>query len=604
MDRRTFTQLAALYLAEAVLSAGASRITGSHQLSETKENERSNAHRTDSTEVLLSRSGRGIQDAHYDLVATVRDLRDVTPRAGVPNHLVLVLGYAVPNDGGGGLFRWNGNPDRESDGGIRIESGREDMGVWHRFHGGDKFNVRWWGARGDGETDDAAAVQKALDSAIEHTADRRADRTSNTRPGSGAPTVFLPPGSYRIGKGLRIDPPQRPSFTRSEDRYFLPVRLAGAGGGTVIRLVSGVADNCLTIDGARTSPGYMLGPMVENLVLDGGYDSSAPPRDRGNELQQNGLYIRRVQHAIVRGVRVQNTVRDGIRSIGCFYNKYSYSARQIRRNALHAYQNAGIELDLQARIEPRNFVNEGAGISLSGCTDFVIRPGTILEHFRTSIRLLHCKNCYLTNAIASYSHGDNVVVDGQSSSIFFDQCTLVAAGQAGREDGAAGIRMQGTPEKSPSWIVVRNCLFTNWDLPTPTQTVGVSWEAGGATGFRLEGCTFSGDHEETFRFKDVSREGYDRIANNVRLDGEPVQTTARGTAQIFPEQTVATVDSGIHAHVAVRPEHIQITPTSRMGQASHWWVEASDDGQFVIRLDAAPGQEVTFNWFVDARTAS
>lgn len=78
-------------------------------------------------------------------------------------------------------------------------------------------NVRDYGARGDGTTDDTAAIQKAIDSG-----DRSGTRASGAAFGmTGQPAVvFFPPGTYsvkstitnRVGTVLMGDPTDRPTI--------------------------------------------------------------------------------------------------------------------------------------------------------------------------------------------------------------------------------------------------------------------------------------------------------------------------------------------------------------------------------------------------------
>jgi hypothetical protein len=87
-------------------------------------------------------------------------------RISVPENdsIVRVLGYHEPRDGGGGLFRWDPNGDvSEADGGLRIESQNASAGVWRRQVGDGTYPVTFWGVRGDGDKEERAAIQRALD---------------------------------------------------------------------------------------------------------------------------------------------------------------------------------------------------------------------------------------------------------------------------------------------------------------------------------------------------------------------------------------------------------------------------------------------------------
>lgn len=64
-----------------------------------------------------------------------------------------------------------------------------------------RLNVRDFGARGDGATDDFPAIQRALDKAFVYLK-RDRSRFGNDQDEGGAPEVFLPRGTYRISRTL------------------------------------------------------------------------------------------------------------------------------------------------------------------------------------------------------------------------------------------------------------------------------------------------------------------------------------------------------------------------------------------------------------------
>jgi hypothetical protein len=107
--------------------------------------------------------GADTASPHSPELRTVAHLKTVN----VPEDegIVRVLGYHEPEDGGGGLFRWDptGNAS-EADGGLRIRSEGASMGVWRRQVSDGTYPVTFWGVRGDGKTEERAVIQRALDS--------------------------------------------------------------------------------------------------------------------------------------------------------------------------------------------------------------------------------------------------------------------------------------------------------------------------------------------------------------------------------------------------------------------------------------------------------
>lgn len=77
--------------------------------------------------------------------------------------LVTAMGYSDSSDGGGGTFRWKSSSVLTDDGGYVIKPAASDAttsGRWFRLISGP-VNPRWWGAVGDGATDDSGAFSNA-----------------------------------------------------------------------------------------------------------------------------------------------------------------------------------------------------------------------------------------------------------------------------------------------------------------------------------------------------------------------------------------------------------------------------------------------------------
>ncbi len=108
----------------------------------------------------------------------------VAPLAGAK---VSVLGFATPGDGGGGDFYYDPATAIADNGGTYIVP-TAGSGNWIRIFVGDT-DVKWFGAKGDGTTNDTSAIQAAI---------------SSISSAQGGYVVFFPAGKYVITSTLVI----------------------------------------------------------------------------------------------------------------------------------------------------------------------------------------------------------------------------------------------------------------------------------------------------------------------------------------------------------------------------------------------------------------
>ena len=102
----------------------------------------------------------------------------------LPQANCYLLGYYAAGDGGAGAFYVGTTTTANGGTIINDASGRS----WYRETVGEAASVRWFGAKGDGATNDFTAIAAAI-TYVESL---------------GAGTVLFPPGNYRINSGLTV----------------------------------------------------------------------------------------------------------------------------------------------------------------------------------------------------------------------------------------------------------------------------------------------------------------------------------------------------------------------------------------------------------------
>jgi hypothetical protein len=119
----------------------------------------------------------GVSSITY--VTTIAALKALT---GVDGEVVRVLGYYAANDGGGGDFVFSSGSSATPDNGMVIAP-TAGSGNWLRQANGF-VDLRWFGAKGDGTTNDMLALSYANTYAVAQ---------------SPVWTVYVNPGTYNIG---------------------------------------------------------------------------------------------------------------------------------------------------------------------------------------------------------------------------------------------------------------------------------------------------------------------------------------------------------------------------------------------------------------------
>lgn len=122
-------------------------------------------------------------------VATITALRLFA--VPVTTSYVFMRGYLLAGDGGEGFFVWNATSTTADNGGTIIQVSGVATGRWTRVYTSGPVNVRWFGATGNGVSNDTTGVTGAITWAISN----------------GIKNVYIPGGTYIILSSITINQP-------------------------------------------------------------------------------------------------------------------------------------------------------------------------------------------------------------------------------------------------------------------------------------------------------------------------------------------------------------------------------------------------------------
>jgi polygalacturonase len=283
------------------------------------------------------------------------------------------------------------------------------------------FDIRSHGARGDGTTNDTAAIQSALDACAKN----------------GGGTVHVGPGRY-VAAGLRLSSNTR-LYLESGATILGSHRYEDYAGDSDPRgkkprrhgVISAIGAHNITIEGGGTLDGQALAFSTDDLSHVGtDYDprvirqgekflSERPfpdgPFRRGDKRPGNIVYMRDCQNVVMRGITVQNSPVWNIHMVRC--------------------QRVVVEgLDINSRDSGLRIPNDD-GIDFTDCES------------------VHVSNC-------SVETGDDCIVLFGSRGVTVNNCRLKTRSTAIRVgyDGAAPIR---------------GCTFSNIVITDSNRGIGV-----------------------------------------------------------------------------------------------------------------------------------
>lgn len=298
---------------------------------------------------------------------------------------VSVLGYYVEGDGGGGLFRYDPSSSATDNGGTVIAP-NSGSGRWLRVLASGPISVRWFGAKGDGATNDAPPIQAAINYLVPSGANYAAYQGG---------TVFFPKSEYLVNANLKL---------RSG------IRLQGEGWASVLRGSTG----CTAVVEAEVSADYstVQGASIEDLTIDGTNWTDGrvglymtPQPGTGSRSSRNN-FLRGVQFNMC-GIGLKLINDQGINVTSCYFVNNDWGCTLTDNAQLGLFQQCDF------RFNQRGLKIEATDVEITSAADAIYGHKFIRCHWEENWR-------------------EGVLIDG-GQSCSFDTCKWEGNGVTGAE---------------------------------------------------------------------------------------------------------------------------------------------------------------------------
>lgn len=335
---------------------------------------------------------------HYTATSQVDTIAQLRAAANTYGTM-LVNGYYAAGDGGGGIFRWDGTSVATDNGGtVILPTAAPGTGRWVRIVDSYAlYNIMWFGAKGDGVTNDTAALTAAVAAGV---------------------TVLIP-----AGKTILYTPPLIISVDGTA--------IVGQNRYTSVLKPTATAANAIEIGDTVSST---FGPVLRDVRL------------TGNGTCTNGIVMGQAspQHSAVSATfercyieLFNKTGADGLRIVVGWWLRVSGCTFEGCYNNIHVPAGSAtttLLIDQQTTI--RNSVNHGlflegaAGsaksVTLRSCS--LEAAGAYAVYSTAAQSMLHIEDCYFElNHNDVYAHGSSTAY--QYIVLQMDRC---------RSDGATG----------------------------------------------------------------------------------------------------------------------------------------------------------------------
>ncbi|MCC6791580.1 MAG: right-handed parallel beta-helix repeat-containing protein, partial [Thermomicrobiales bacterium] len=244
------------------------------------------------------------------------------------------------------------------------------------------FDVRTYGAVGNGSTDDAAAFDRAVSAAA----------------AAGGGVVTVPSGTFIIGSSVKM-------------RSYVTLR--GQGSSSVLKLRNGANVHVIrSAAGTASNPVSNVG--VENLYVDGN------KANQSDNTEAYGIGMVAVNDSWVSGITVVNTVRSGIYLAGsrntvsgCSVSGVGLSGSIIGRSGI-VFDNDGVNFPVSCFAQNNSVSNvREHGIKVyTGGTGTVFESNTVSNNGDRGIYVMAASGVTVSNNVVSGSGTTGILIGG------------------------------------------------------------------------------------------------------------------------------------------------------------------------------------------------
>lgn len=414
------------------------------------------------------------------------------------------------------------------------------------------LSVREFGAKGDGVTDDSAAIQEGIDSFA-----------------AGGCLVF-PPGQYLVGTPVVMKP---------------GVHLKGAGVEAAVLIQAGEA----CIDQATNS--YLVGVSVSGMTLK--YAHAAPAQNHV------GLRVRSAEGCLFSQLRFEdyNTatgvgINDGQTAIAL---RPTNTVAQQSNCVMNSFRDIFIQ-DARIGVSYLGLTATG-GFDQDNIYDTVATPANVIVG--NSWSAITMRNITY-KGISAEEWADSEKWDVAYIKVIEDNAICVDLGTSPTYFTRIGrfrindfnIRCDAPNESTCSGIRIGPGGLKHIVLGVVTDSV---WDSGGGNNYLDVAAA------QTYYIQTDSNGEGGNVAIGTFEKGSA--TSARGSVTFAADSTekTITIDPTTHARLARAPRagEILVVPRTGWGATTQWWVAEASNTEFILRLNTAPGVSLTFGWSIN-----